>query len=405
MKNPSFYFLAVFAILVASCSAVDEQLEQNLTKDGAETHILSCADALKLASEKLDRPISRGLAVNYDYVASKTDKSHPVAYIINYPNGEGWAVVSADDRVQEVLAYSETGRFSKENQACKEIFLDRIEDYLTQAVAEGVSGVEINANDPIRLVPYQDSIVPKVVTNYNQSSPYNYYFQDENILTHEPRKGPAGCGPVAVATVLTHIMDFWVYDKHEYYFDAIRSLYAGSYLLEGYGSASSGTFNPPPTNLDGAKGHVARLLRSLADEMGCYAKYDTIHVSGAIKGTGNPKARSTPMNSFPKFFKDHGFNCSDWNNINSDLEILNLIETGNIMIIYGSGADGAHVWVCSGAKYWVVLAGSRLVKTSIELHYDWGWGGSCNGYFSGKVVSPSYTFTISKYLSVKCITN
>lgn len=36
------------------------------------------------------------------------------------------------------------------------------------------------------------------------------------------------------------------------------------------------------------------------------------------------------------------------------------------------------------------------------IHCDWGWGGSCNGYYSGSVFSASsYDFTPQNYFAVK----
>lgn len=54
--------------------------------------------------------------------------SDTLAYIINYPEDKGFVIVAADRKVYPILAYSDEGFFTLENEISKDCFIDGIEN-------------------------------------------------------------------------------------------------------------------------------------------------------------------------------------------------------------------------------------------------------------------------------------
>lgn len=144
-------------------------------------------------------------------------------YLISYTNG-GSVLISGDERVPDVLAYSEEGEISLEkNGSGLDVFIDNLPtfvsykidefeahyDSLLQVVEEktGISTMAV----PLRRLETEISDVqtlydyaPMVKVKWGQGSPYNAKFppvSDENgSLTH----AYVGCTAVAVAQILSY---------------------------------------------------------------------------------------------------------------------------------------------------------------------------------------------------------
>lgn len=59
------------------------------------------------------------------------------------------------------------------------------------------------------------------------------------------------------------------------------------------------------------------------------------------------------------------------------------------------GKDG-HYWIADGIHRYVYNSGSDAFGnpiygqiSTIYYHFNWGWGGGCNGYFSPNVFNPN----------------
>lgn len=340
---------------------------------------------MKIASEKLGRPASRALEAKCDIISRKANKKTPVAYIVNYPDNGGFAIVAADDRVEQVLAYNNSGSFSTDNEACMDMFVNKIEDYVDAATEKGEVS-DINAYTNWK-VPYEVTVGPKTVTTYDQDYPYNNYFTDYDNSGNQ-LKGPAGCGPVAVATILTHIKDYWVYDSRDYYFNIIRAHYQGNYsgtLLE---DTPDGEFNYPPRSKSAAQDHVARLLKSLAN---------------GLKTFFNPITclRMNSPESISQFLSSQEIPHTDW--ITHDPErIIRAIEADKLALMYGSCERGYHFWVCSGGQYAVISTNPDIPIQIYCLYFDWGWNGECNGFYNPSVMTLGNgdTFRVSSFMTV-----
>ena len=84
-------------------------------------------------------------------------------------------------------------------------------------------------------------------------------------------------------------------------------------------------------------------------------------------------------------------------------KITQYLKDNHIVYLRGSDIDGkgGHAWV-SDACYFCVDINDRTQILDTYIHCDWGWGGSCNGYYSGSVFeASSYKFKPGNYFAIK----
>lgn len=214
-------------------------------------------DAMSKASNALERNVTKAVTngecevywVKYhpqkkqtalrSSVAADTD-SIPL-YIINYKDGGG-AIVSGDNRLPEILAFSETGRVSLELTGTgADVFIEHLPLFVEQKInefeakqdsllnlAENKTGINLlAASVPISRI--EDETTPWVTKyDYNhmvkvkweQGYPYNGKFpsvtENGKTLSH----AVAGCTTIAVAQILS-------YHKYPSSFDGLNVNWSG----------------------------------------------------------------------------------------------------------------------------------------------------------------------------------
>lgn len=83
-------------------------------------------------------------------------------------------------------------------------------------------------------------------------------------------------------------------------------------------------------------------------------------------------------------------------------EITRYLKDEHIVYLDGSDINGkgGHAWV-SDACYFCVDMNDSTQILDTYIHCDWGWGGSCNGYYSGSVFEAgSYKFKLCNYFAI-----
>ena len=182
-------------------------------------------------AKKIDMPTAKKAGINFywerinikqnvPFEQLKVDESftvkfnvNPVYYVFNF-SGEGFVIVSADDAVTPVLAYSFDGIYSKDNQPPQ--FIEWMDGYARQIdysmqqnlTPEGSvrkDWAHLLTNDPKHLTPQKSTldVSPLLLSTWDQGSPYN-------DLCPSDQAGPggkvwAGC----VATAMCQVMYYY----------------------------------------------------------------------------------------------------------------------------------------------------------------------------------------------------
>jgi len=391
MKKIIFIFIGIFSII----SCTNDILKINdgnvsSTKEINNDHKITETEALEIVN-KLFAKTRTNFNHSIDYVLNKNNQktrnagvSDTLAYIFNFNNNNGFAVIASDNRVFPLLAFSDTGHFAYEEDENDPIyvnFVSKLDDYLAT----------IDENDTTITIPddYLSSCswtIPLLKTSYwHQQMPYSKYVEEEHPGC------PVGCVAIAAGQIMINCKERFYYHDSLYRCHAIRK------ALETQGISSIKTRivggNPDSVvySYETAIDHVARLLYWIGKDLNM--RYD-------------PEGSGASSYNARTFIKNLGYDVKESTLKNfSDTAIVNRIDEKRLIYVDGrvmSDTSQGHAWIIDGYGY-----NCAYPETTI-FHCDWGWGGghngfySSNGYYCGDVFSvPEYDFGYMKYFSVK----
>ena len=284
-------------------------------------------------------------------------------YAFNVGEG-GFVIVSADDRFRPIVGYSDEGPFETENPSPELMFyLDKIIEARTsrnvvlfddteqewQSVA--TTGRLLSRNGG-RAVDYI------CTTKWNQDSPYNLYAPESN-------GGPGNrCYAGCVATAMSQVMKRW---NHP-----LQGTGSYSYYCPGYGTQSA---NFGETTYDWE--HMPdRLNGASQQEIEAVALF-MYHCGVSVEMQFSPSGSGANSWDVPDAIKDYfsysshadlrwreGYSLLNWQNMLKESH-----DIGWPVYYSGFSNSGGHAFVCDG------------YDDSDLFHFNWGWGGSSDGYF------------------------
>ena len=300
-------------------------------------------------------------------------------YILN--TSDGFVIVSADDIATPILGYSENGAFSPENIPVNVLeWLHGYEDEIQYGIENGISAsAEIAADweklsNGMAISPKRSRSVNALVqTRWNQSAPYN------NLCPYDSDEGErtvTGC----VATAMAQIMKYWNYPT--------QGNGRVSYNATGYGNQTANfgnttydwsnmlnTYTNSATSAQ--KNAVATLMYHCGVAVQMSYGVSSAGGSGAVTvGSSNGTAEYAMKNYF--LYKNtlvgcyrNNFSDTDWKN-----KLTTDLDAGRPIIYTGRGDGGGHCFICDG------------YNSSSQFHFNWGWGGYCDGFYAINSLAP-----------------
>ena len=315
----------------------------------------------------------------------------PVNAFYVFDLGGQFVMISADTRVLPILAYSTETGFSGDNVPEN---LGRFLDQYTQQIAYAIQHLsdaecEENVNawnqwlsNEVPVMATAATVEPLVQTTWSQSYPYNAQCPED----------PSGSGghvvTGCVATAMAQILRYWQYPTHGI---GSRSYTANfAYLGGGYGdygvqsvdfSVATYDYSLMPFSLNSNSptaqiNEVAKLMYH------CGVSVNMMYgPSGSGASTHDAANALNAYFGFSGVTEIHKSNYTDENWIALLKGELNSLRP----ILYsGSGTIG-HAFVCDG------------YDNSNYFHFNWGWGGYYDGYFTLSNLAPgSNNFSIGQ---------
>lgn len=321
------------------------------------------------------------LGISMDEASSAKAKSKRVksvsgevpAYYV-FPNGEGkgFTVVSGDDRLPEVVGYSDKGTYDEENLPSNYVgFMKAYEEMVGQLDnGDSRASASIAEAKALRSSGYQQPTVAPLLGSiqWNQIIPYNKMCPMYNSTD----RSVTGCVATAMAQVMMYYRcpqslqaDIPAYVTKKYGIAIGRinkgEIYDWDNMLPQYASYE------PLNYTDAQAAAVAKLLY----HCGVACEMDYGPSSGA---NVTPGILSTYFGYDSDLMQDVNrdvFTLAEWSQI-MDKEL-----TAKRPILYsGQSSDGGHEFVCDGTD------GNGL------YHINWGWGGYQDGYFDVTILNP-----------------
>ncbi|MBO4811281.1 MAG: C10 family peptidase [Prevotella sp.] len=282
-------------------------------------------------------------------------------YVFNADDGQGFVIVSGDERTEDILGYAEKGSYDEDQ------IPENVRNWL-KGYADFIASIDdqepTSARSSHHQVELHDAIAPLLTTRWNQNEPYN---------NSCPVMGGAHCPTGCVATAMAQIMHYnqWptgqctaipAYSHST--LGTIQGLPATTFdwnnMTDTYGESSTST----------EREAVAKLMRYCGQSV--KMNYQTAS-SSAI----SPDVVAALRNYFnydvnTRYLDRAGYTARTWD------ELLYSELTSQRPVFYsGISTGGGHAFVCDGYD------GEGF------YHINWGWGGYYDGYYKISVLNPN----------------
>lgn len=315
-----------------------------------------------------------GLQLVYSADASGTVETE-ITYFYVFQDEDGFVIVSGDDRSLPILAYSDQGMFDANDLPTNtRKWLEGYKGQLRQMIADDVPQTEESAEQwemylhgSIAGGARAAAVSPLVDTRWNQSPYYNALCPGGSVT---------GC----VATAMAQVMKYWDYPSTGSGFHSYNHSTYGT-LSASFGNTTY-QWSSMPNNVNSSNNSVATLMYH------CGVSVDMDYspqVSGAYVITAQSPVQHCSEYALKTYFgydpslhgeERYNYNDTQWGNL-----LKTELDASRPIIYAGFGSGGGHCFVCDG------------YDNSGFFHFNWGWGGAYDGYFSMNALNPSGTGT------------
>ena len=314
-------------------------------------------------------------------------------YVFNLNDNQGWVMVADDDRCTPILGYSKSGEFVTENLPANiedwlvgissevqyiidnDIIADNGTKLLWKELFDGVSTEFINRGEKV--------VNPLVQTRwdqapyYNALCPYDYQYGERTVT---------GC----VATAMAQVLKYWNYPEvgigsHSYSTSSYGSLYAN------FGGTQY-DWNNMPNRVTSTNNAVATLMYHCGVSVDMSYGVSATGGSGAYVISSYTNTENCAELAFKNYFGYKPSAHGEMKNNTSDSQWKSMLRAdldASRPLVYAGFGNGGHCFVCDG------------YDNSDKFHFNWGWDGQNDGYFSLSALNPgsggagggSYSFT------------
>lgn len=299
-----------------------------------------------------------------------SENSLPLYYIFSN-NGAGYIIISAEDFFTPVIGYSFLGSLPEEgNNKNFDSFLKSYNEQISwtrlhTGVYDGAYDTQWNnyINGSIADGANASAdVAPMLLVMWNQDSPYNMYCPEDPA-------GPgghvyAGC----VATAMSMIMYYYRYPEH--------GTGSHSYYCPGYGTLSVNfgdtyyDWNQMLNSISGSSGECIPSVALLQYHCGVGVDMGYGADASGAYSTDVPYAMKNFFGYAPSVqdLSRSSYTAANWESM-----VVEQLDAAKPIFYAGQSPDGGHAFVCDGYQ----ITGST--KT---FHFNFGWGGAENGYFT-----------------------
>lgn len=353
-----------------------------------------------VVAKPLDSPTALAIAKNLWSQVAKTpfqlEDVTPLMefnhlYIFANPNGNGFIVLPADDCATPLLAFSVSNAFPASNLPPHvKSWLQSYDDQVRQLVALGATADKSVAEEWERLKNNQPlgsdakaSVSPLLSTVWDQAPLYNNLcprYDGEHLSV-------TGCS----ATATAQIMKYWNHPRtgvgSHTYVDTLSDIQVFDTLSADFAATTYDWEHMPNTLSSSSSDTEILAVATLMFHVGVAIEMDYGSSSGAYTNSYGFFNWGASENALKYYFKYNSQLRGVEKNHVSNSEWLQLLKNdlnAGLPILYsGEDRTGGHAFVCDG------------YNSLSRFHFNWGWGGSYDGYYAIGNLNPSYSFNIN----------
>ena len=309
-----------------------------------------------------------------------TDKDQAAFHIFNTPSG--FVIVAADDCETPIIGYSNEGQFDPNNVPVQ------MEEYLQGFVARIQYSIEnqivadehtlkqwdlVKTTGRLNESKSTKSVMPLITARWQQGCLYNSLCPTNETLPC----GHAQVGCVAVA--MGQIMHYWKYPTTGWGSHSYSN--AGVGLSADFGNTVYQWDLMPDTLTDNSSDAEIEAVATLLFHCGVSVEMNYSNNGSGASSSDVPDAMKRYFNYSKKLHREK--KCND--NAEWLAMLKECLDLQRPLLYSGHGSAG-HAFVCDG------------YDDNDLLHFNWGWGGFCDGYFALGNLNPNgYDFNDSNY--------
>ncbi|WPO77347.1 C10 family peptidase [Flavobacterium sp. KACC 22761] len=389
--------LLLLFILCIACDKQDDN--QELVSNSNSINSLIALDIAKSFFTKNNSYSKNKITSNKtvkDLVTYKTSKNDNAFYVINYSEG-GFLVISADNRLSPILAFSDTGTYSANPSEIPDAVLAWMESQKEQVKYVIQNKVKQNEN-----IAFEWDLALNNKTKISQK-------KSSSNLTNKTKEAPEETGCEDTFYTKTSLLSTKWHQG-----DTFNNLIPLACPTKPGGKAPTGCVATS----------IAQVLfyfkkpnsYNWANMPIDYGTYDTqvlmrdagesVNMTYSCGGSGAYDYSIVP--SLKNYFKYSGATYSttyDWN------KVKNSLDQNKPVILGGTNPStfSGHSWVCDGYTQWttheVDYLGrcTGLATSYLYLHMNWGWGGLNDGNYAYNNFNPgstSYNYGINMIYNI-----
>ncbi len=296
------------------------------------------------------------------------DSRHDGLYIYNVGQSDGFVIVSASDRTDDIVGYSDTGHF--DSAYMPDALRALLDDYNHQITFLEQAGQDMNdaqaafLSESAARRAAKSSVPALLTTRWNQEAPYNSL-----CPTFDGVHAATGC----VATAMAQLMYYHKYPST-------------SPAISGYKSSTS-SFGDiimpdlPATTFDWSNMHNSYASSDDAAEVSKLMRYCGQSVQMNYGRKASSASSATAVDRLVDCFgydgglrtiKRSDYYYSEWSQL-----IYDELAARRPVLIGGQSAGGGHAFICDGYD-----------AESDMYHINWGWGGLSDAFFRLSLLNP-----------------
>lgn len=332
--------------------------------------LMTLSISLSLMAERVEKHLAFKVAETFMKKSDFTDLSKNSNYgnLYIFTTEDSFVIVSADDRVKPVLAYSYEFPFVVEDMPENvSYWMSSLNEEIQYVIDNDIEASKETASDwnnfkkGIKPEPKHRSFVaPLIMTHWDQNVPY---------MNMCPGGSVAGC----VATAMAQLMKYWEWPH--------KGEGSHSYEENDYGMITVDFFNTTYDWDNMIAKPNASSTPAQQDAVATLTYHCGVSVNMNYSPQGSGAYPSDVEYALEKYF-DYDTELSDaYKEYYSDSEWEKLLKSeldASRPVLYsGWDVNGAgHCFVCDG------------YDENDYFHFNWGWGGHCDGYFAVGLLNP-----------------
>ena len=260
-------------------------------------------------------------------------------YVFNATDGNGFVIISGDDRFSKVLGYSDRGSFGFKNMPPQlKAMLDQFAE--NSAKPSNWNGTHSSWNNSFSATRADEGVLLKTA-NWGQDTPYN-----ADCPNMGESNAPTGC----VATAMAIVMKYHNWPE-TYNWDAMPMEITEE--------------NPAPNP------ELARLMKDAGEAV--YMAYGANESGANMNWVGHKMQQVFKYSPDCQFITSQNFTSDKWLSL-----LKENVDAGNPVIYQGTNKELSmnHAFIVDGYN-------------KEGYHVNWGWDGWFNGYYALDALTPN----------------